>query len=156
MHGDKLINKKGDIVKVGEILDIIGVLGNIHSQRDEQGKPVLVGRLALQVAKAQRDIEQQVHPKDFEDQRSALLDLYAEKDVDGKYIMTGKNAVKLADPDGFRKAVEELLDTDFEITIPKIPESILDIVNLTGDQALVIEPLLEDFQNKDIKIKMIE
>jgi len=130
-------------MKVIDILELIATLKSIHNQRDETNKPVLQGRVALQVAKARRDIDNQISPKDIEEQRTALLDMYAEKDENGKWIMLEQNRVKLINAEEFRQKEKELLETDFEITIPKIPEAILDMVNLTGDQALIIEPLLE-------------
>lgn len=130
-------------MKVIDIIELIVTLRAIHEQEDEKGKPALQGRIALQIAKARRDIENQCNPEDVEEQRKALLDMYAEKDEKGKWVMSEPNRVKLTNTEEFRQKEQELLETEFEITLPKIPEAILDMVNLTGDQALAIEPLLE-------------
>ncbi len=87
--------------------------------------------------------------KAYEEERTKIIDKYAKKGEDGRYIVVG-NTYDIQDMAGFGTDMDELLGIENEVSIHTVPISELEKCDLEQFDALTIKDLkLLDFMTVD-------
>lgn len=87
--------------------------------------------------------------KAYEEERTKIIDKYAKKGEDGRYIVVG-NTYDIQDMSGFGTDMDELLKIENEVSIHTVPISELEKCDLEQFDALTIKDLkLLDFMTVD-------
>lgn len=87
--------------------------------------------------------------KAYEEERTKIIDKYAKKGEDGRYIVVG-NTYDIQDMSGFGADMDELLKIENEVSIHTVPISELEKCDLEQFDALTIKDLkLLDFMTVD-------
>ncbi|MCH1974693.1 hypothetical protein MCI89_20325 [Muricomes sp. OA1] len=87
--------------------------------------------------------------KAYEEERTKIIDKYAKKGEDGRYIVVG-NTYDIQDMSGFGADMDELLGIENEVSIHTVPISELEKCDLEQFDALTIKDLkLLDFMTVD-------
>lgn len=87
--------------------------------------------------------------KAYEEERTKIIDKYAKKGDDGRYIVVG-NTYDIQDMSGFGADMDELLGIENEVSIHTVPISELEKCDLEQFDALTIKDLkLLDFMTVD-------
>ena len=100
------------------------------------------GRLAFKVARLVRELDKEL--KLFHEERTKLIQHYAEKDENGE-IKVDENSNAMIPDDSIMECnqkIQELLDTTIEVNADKIPMELLDMLSISPQQALYIESFL--------------
>ena len=100
------------------------------------------GRLAFKLARLVRELDKEL--KLFHEERTKLIQHYAEKDENGE-IKVDENSNAMIPDDSIMECnqkIQELLDTTIEVNADKIPMELLDMLSISPQQALYIENFL--------------
>lgn len=100
------------------------------------------GKLAFKVARLVRELDKEL--KLFHEERTKLIQHYAEKDENGE-IKVDENSNAMISNDNIMECnqkIQELLDTTIEVNADKIPLELLDMLSISPQQALYIESFL--------------
>ena len=100
------------------------------------------GRLAFKLARLVRELDKEL--KLFHEERTKLIQYYAEKDENGE-IKVDENSNAMIPDDSIMECnqkIQELLDTTIEVNADKIPMELLDMLSISPQQALYIENFL--------------
>lgn len=100
------------------------------------------GKLAFKVARLVRELDKEL--KLFHEERTKLIQHYAEKDENGE-IKVDENSNAMIPDDSIMECnqkIQELLDTNIEVNADKIPMELLDKLSISPQQALYIESFL--------------
>ena len=77
--------------------------------------------------------------EDYEEKRSALIEMYAKRDENGEMITHGSDSIQIGDPDAFIKEAKEIEGVDIDVTFDHITEEVLNRCEETQFDALTVE-----------------
>ena len=75
-----------------------------------------------------------------------IINSHVKKDEKGKPVIDGSNYVfeEEGKKNEFNKLFDELMETKFDLDHPKLDSKTLDLMKLSGEQLVAIDPLVED------------
>ena len=117
-------------MKVGEIQKIHTALSSIRNKK----LPIKVSFVLSRNLKKMDDV---VH--DMDEKRNELLNKYGEKDVNGMLAVGENGNVRIEDPTKFMDELNEMLDTDVEITLDTISEADIEKCDQDGYDGLTVD-----------------
>jgi hypothetical protein len=83
----------------------------------------------------------------FHEHRMEIMNKYAMKDEDGKFVVRDDGMVAYKDIDDLNKCnteIGELVDIEVEINFDKIPINMLGDINISIQDLMTLEPILDD------------
>ena len=123
-------------VSLNEILDAGDTLSEIMKQQFR-------GSLAFKIARMAREFNKEIETFNIEKQK--IIEKYCEKDENGQLKIDDNGMVKVLDEskDTIVKEMDNLLETQVEINVDKLPLDALDEFNITPQQMVAIENFFE-------------
>ena len=123
-------------VKISDLLNSTETLQKL-SQKDFKAK------LAWTIARLLKSAEGEI--QSFNDTRMNLIKKYGEKDENGELITDDKGNCKIENNsmDEFSKELNELIDTTVEINANKIKMELLEDLDFTPSDMVILEPFVE-------------
>ena len=124
-------------VTVNEILNVIPILRELNTK-------TFKGTIAFKLARLSRELDKERIL--FEEHQKKLIDKYGLKDEKGNFVTSDDGSFKLKEEkiEECKTEMFNLLSTQLEINADKIPDSILEEVEITPSQALVLYTFIEN------------
>ena len=111
-------------ITLGQLYEAYPILKNVMEQK-------FTGKIAFQLARLVRELDKEMVT--FENSRNAIIEKYAEKDDEGKIVISNETQVKIENDkiNDCNKELFELLSSSLEINAEKIPSSVLENLEIT-------------------------